>query len=60
MLHDERLDGKTKRLHRSEIDTLPDGAMIAAGADAFAVRGTRLLRWTPSGYTEIGTSAAAD
>jgi hypothetical protein len=49
-LHAERLDGKTKRLYQAEIDTLPDGAMIAAGSDAFAVRGTRLLRWTPSGY----------
>jgi hypothetical protein len=32
------------------IDNLPDGAMIALGDDAFAVRGERLLRWTPSGY----------
>jgi hypothetical protein len=52
VLHTERLDGKAKRLHRAEIDTLPDGAMIAAGADAFALWGTRLLRWRPSGYAE--------
>ena len=32
--------------------TLPDGAMIALAGDAFAVRGERLLRWTPSGYAE--------
>jgi hypothetical protein len=50
VLHAERLDGKVKRLHRCVIDGLPDGAMIALGGDAFAVRGTRLLRWTPSGY----------
>ena len=52
VLHAERLDGKAKRLHRRKIDTLPDGAMIALGGDAFALRGDRLLRWTPSGYDE--------
>jgi hypothetical protein len=50
VLHAERLDGKAKRLQRLKIDALPDGTMIAAGADAFAVRATRLLCWTPSGY----------
>ena len=50
VLHAERLDGKAKRLHRRKIDTLPDGAVIAIGGDAFAVRGERLLPWTPSGY----------
>jgi hypothetical protein len=50
VLHAERLDGKAKRRHRRKIDTLPDGAMIALGGDAFAVRGNRLLRWTPSIY----------
>ena len=52
VLHAERLDGKAKRLHRRTIDTLPDGAMIALDGEAFAVRGKRLLRWTPSGYDE--------
>ena len=52
VLHAERLDGKAKRLHRRKIDTLPDGAMIALDGDAFALRGKRLLRWTPSGYDE--------
>jgi len=52
ILHRERLIGRTKRLHRSALDALPDGAMIAgAGAgEAFALRGAHLLRWTPSGY----------
>ncbi|HEY7999117.1 MAG TPA: hypothetical protein VIE87_09880 [Pseudolabrys sp.] len=49
-LHAERLDGKTKRLHRRKLDTLPDGAMIALRGEAFAVRGKNLLPWTPSGY----------
>ena len=52
VLHAERLDGKAKRLHRRAVDTLPDGAMIALGGDAFALRRKRLLRWTPSGYDE--------
>ena len=52
VLHAERLAGKAKRVHRRTIDALPDGAMIALDGDAFAVRGRRLLRWTPSGYAK--------
>jgi hypothetical protein len=52
VLHGERLDGKAKRMHRCAIDGLPDGAMIALRAGAFAVMGNRLLRWTPSGYAK--------
>jgi len=54
ILHAERLDGKTKRLYPCGIGELPDGAMIVRGDDAFAVRGRRLLRWSPSGYTQGG------
>ena len=50
VLHRERLRGRTKRLHRRNIDALPDGAFVALGGDAFAVRGNRILRWTPQGY----------
>jgi hypothetical protein len=50
VLHAERLDGKTKRLHRRGIDDLPDGAMIARDSEAFAVRGNQLLHWTARGY----------
>jgi hypothetical protein len=49
-LHAERLSGKDKRLHRGDSDTLPDGAMIVWEGEPFAVRGDRLLPWTPSGY----------
>ena len=52
ILHAERLDGKAKRLHRSKVDALPDGAMIAMDGEAFAVRGKNLLRWTPQGYVQ--------
>jgi hypothetical protein len=54
VLHAERLDGKTKRRHRRALDTLPDGAMIALGDEAFAVRGKHLLRWSPPGYDAKG------
>jgi hypothetical protein len=50
VLHGERLDGKANRIHRRNIDRLPDGAMIARDGEAFAVRGWHLLRWTPQGY----------
>ena len=50
MLHAERLDGKAKRRTLRKIETLPDGTMIAMNSEAFAVRGKRLLRWTPSSY----------
>ena len=49
-LHRERLDGRAKRLHRRDIGKLPDGAFVALEANAFAVRGDALLRWTPGGY----------
>jgi hypothetical protein len=49
-LHDQRLDGKAKRTYRRTIDGLPDGAMVALDEGVFAIRGSRLLRWTPAGY----------
>jgi hypothetical protein len=52
-LHAERLNGKAKRTHRRKLDTLPDGAMVALGGEAFAVRGKHLLRWTPAGYAGL-------
>jgi hypothetical protein len=50
VLHGERLQGRAKRLHQRDIDALPDGAFVALEEGAFAVRGARLLRWTPHGY----------
>jgi hypothetical protein len=49
-LHRERLRGRAKRLHRRNIDALPDGAFVALDGAVFAVRGKALLRWTPQGY----------
>jgi hypothetical protein len=51
VLHRERLKGRAKRLHRCNIDPLPDGAFVVLQDEAFAVRGNALLRWTPDGYT---------
>jgi hypothetical protein len=50
VLHGERLRGRAKRLHRRNINALPDGAFVALEGTAFAVRGNALLRWTPQGY----------
>ncbi|MBA5778361.1 hypothetical protein H2509_14625 [Stappia sp. F7233] len=49
-LHAERLDGKVKRLHRLEISTLPDGAMILRDGHIFAIKGETLLPWSFEGY----------
>ena len=45
-LHAERLGPRSVR----PLGTLPDGAMVAEGGDAFALRGGRLLPWSSSGY----------
>jgi hypothetical protein len=50
VLHAERLQGRTKRLHQRNIDALPDGAFVALEEGAFAVRDDALLRWTAEGY----------
>jgi hypothetical protein len=50
VLQRERLHGRAKRLHRRDIDGLPDGAFVALDGNAFAVRGDRILHWTAQGY----------
>ncbi len=59
ILHAERLDRKVKRIHRRDIDTLPDAAMIAIDGAAFAVRGGSLLRWAQTGYAETASRPRA-
>jgi hypothetical protein len=54
VLHNERLRGRAKRLHRRLIDSLPDGAFIALEQGPFAICGDKLLRWTPGGYQAGG------
>jgi hypothetical protein len=50
VLHEQRLAGRAKRLHSRDFVSVPDGAFVALGGEAFAVRGDTLLRWTPNGY----------
>jgi hypothetical protein len=50
VLHEERLAGRAKRLHRRAIDTLPDAAFILLDGAPFAVHGDALQRWTTEGY----------
>ncbi len=49
VLHAERLDHRAKRLHPPRRD-LPDGTMVAAGADAYVMLDGRPRRWSFSGY----------
>ncbi len=51
VLHAERLNGKAKRTRRRNLNSLPDGAMVALDGGVFAVRNNHLLPWTPSGYS---------
>lgn len=52
-LHAERFTvaGRTPPLAQP-IESLPDGAVIARGGEAFAIRGSRPVRWTFGGYEE--------
>ena len=60
-LHAERLttDRRSRRLYRSPMSDLPDGAFVLRDAAPWIVVGTELLRWTPAGYADR-TSRTAD
>jgi len=51
-LHKERLatGGRPPMVAIEELAGLPDGAMVADGGDAFALRGGKALRWSFGGY----------
>jgi hypothetical protein len=49
-LHAERVDSRSKRTHTRPFASLPDGAVLTADGGFLAVRGDRLLRWSPGGY----------
>ncbi|NVN88663.1 MAG: hypothetical protein HXX15_21495 [Rhodopseudomonas sp.] len=72
-LHRERLDGRKKRLHPlpGEMESLPDGAMIQAGAGApnaddlaassdqtnsYVILQGRALLWSFDGYRQVNAS----
>ena len=49
-LHRERVENRAKRRWRTRLGDLPEGAMIARGGRAYAVRGGALLPWSFAGY----------
>jgi hypothetical protein len=59
-LHAERLASRNsgEPMPIEEPATLPDGAMISAGGDAFAIRDGVALRWTFDGYEPAGRADA--
>lgn len=48
VLHEERIEHRRKKLHPP--GELPDGTMVAAGAEAYLMLGGRKRRWRFSGY----------
>jgi hypothetical protein len=51
--------GGTKRLHRADLASLPDGVMVSAdegprGSEALLRWRGALWRWSPAGYVEAG------
>ena len=50
VLHRERLADGRKRLWRSRLGALPDGAMVVSGAGAHAVQDGKLAPWSFEGY----------
>jgi hypothetical protein len=52
VLHRERLEGRTKRLHPlpMPLESLPDGAMVSKGKENFLIVRGRALSWSPAGY----------
>ena len=55
ILHQERLQRRATRVHplTSPVAALPDGAMIAAGEDAFVIAGGWPFHWTADGYDPV-------
>ena len=51
-LHAERVDPRTRerRIHRTEVSSLPDGAVLLVEGGPHLVAGRDLLRGTPAGY----------
>ncbi len=51
-LNAERLDGRTKRIWRADIATLPDGTYVAIGGVPRIVWDDRLIAWSDSKYAD--------
>lgn len=48
---DLRLHAERGRLHKRELEGLPDGAFVLIEGEPWLVGGAELLLWTPGGYT---------
>jgi hypothetical protein len=59
IVHRQRVASAPGFVRHEAIVALPDGVMIAMGDQSFAIRGSHLLRWSPSGYTDIVPRASA-
>lgn len=55
-LHAERLATR-KRLRTERVGRLPEGTIVVIGAEPFALRDGRLLRWCHAGYRDAGPIA---
>jgi hypothetical protein len=55
VLHRERLEGRAKRLHPLPMPfaRLPDGAMLQAADESFAIVQGKALQWSPAGYRAV-------
>jgi hypothetical protein len=57
-LHTERLDGRARRLHDAPWGGLPDGAFVLRDGRPHLLLGSRLLAWSPAGYTDVSARPA--
>jgi len=60
ILHQQRLDGGSKRTVKVDADTLPDGAVIKKGGHFYARQQKQWVQWSWHGYgesTEISSAA---
>lgn len=62
VLHDERLQGRQKRLHplTAPVHELPDGAALASSGEAWMSIDGSLLRWSPAGYAKAAPPLRVD
>jgi hypothetical protein len=64
LLHQSRIEGRGRhawqRRHSGRLEDLPDGTMIEADGLAFALRGSRLLHWSPEGYRQAGARSTGE
>jgi hypothetical protein len=61
VLHGERLNGRTKRLHplSMPLEALPDGAMLQEGIESYLIVQGRVLLWSAAGYRQAQSAPQA-